>query len=159
MGQRSSTLAEQFEQAIAELTEAIEKYPDDKWFASTGPEGWNVAALAQHVSGQFPLEMEYLNAAAEGRPLPTYSWDDVNAKNDGRAAQNTKATKAEVLRELRENAAAAAAVVRGLSDEQLDARSPLALANGAEVTLQQLIEGGILIDHARAHLASIRAAG
>ena len=159
MGQRSSALADQFEQAIAELTEAIEKYPDDKWTAGTGPEGWNVAAVAQHVSGQFPLEMEYLNAAAEGRPLPTYSWDDVNAKNDGRAASNANATKAEVLRELRDNAADAAAFVRGLSDEQLDRKSPLALANGAEVSLQQLIEGGILIDHARAHLASIRAAG
>lgn len=159
MSQRSSTLADQFEQAIAELGQAIEKYPDDKWLASTGPEGWNVVALAQHVSGQFPLEMEYITAAAEGRSLPSYSWDDINAKNNGRASKNTNVSKAEVLRELRENAASAAAFVRGLSDEQLDNKAPLALANGAEVTLQQLIEGGILIDHARAHLASIRVAG
>jgi len=159
MGQRGTALADQFEQLVTELAEAIDKYPEERWQASHGPEGWNVAATAQHVSGQFPLEMEYITAGAEGRPLPTYSWDDINAKNDGRAAKNTSVSKAEVLRELREGAASVAAYVRNLSDDQLDHKSPLPLAGGAEVALQQLIEGGVLIDHVRAHLASIRAAG
>lgn len=159
MSQRSSTLADQFEQAVAELAETIQQIPADKWTAARTPEGWTVAATAQHVSGQFPLEMEYLSAAAEGRSLPSYTWDDINGKNDNRAARNTAATKDDVLQELRGYAASTAAFVRGLSDEQLDHKSPLALAGGAEVSLQQLIEGGVLIDHVRGHLASIRAAG
>jgi hypothetical protein len=48
--------------------------------------------------------------------------------------------------------------VRGLSDEQLDRTAPLPLANGAVVSTQNLIEGGVLIEHATAHLASIKAA-
>lgn len=157
MGQRTSALADQFEQAIAEFAETIQKLPDEKWNAICG-EGWTLAATAQHVSGQFPLEMEYITAIAEGRPLPSYSWDDINGKNDSRAAKNSAVSKAHVLKELREGGASTSAYLRGLSDEQLDRTGELALAGGATVNTQALIEGGVLIDHVRGHLASIRAA-
>jgi hypothetical protein len=157
MGERSAALADQFEKAVAEFAKAIEETPDDKWSAKTG-EGWTVAAAAQHVSGQFPLEMEYITAAAEGREGPGYSWDDINGKNDGRAAKNTAVGKADVLQELRAGAASTAAYIRGLSDAQLDSTISLPLAGGADVSAQQLIEGGVLIDHVNGHLAGIRAA-
>lgn len=159
MGTRAAALADQFEQAVAEFADTIEKLPHEKWNAARGPEGWNVAATAQHVSGQFPLEMEYITAAAEGRPMPSYSWDDINGKNDSRAAANGAVSRADVLKELKEGAASTAAYIRGLTDEQLDSTAELALANGAVVSAQQLIEGGVLIDHVRGHLNSIRAAG
>ncbi len=159
MGQRAEQLASKFEEAVKEFAEIIQNYPDDKWADARGPEGWPVAAIAQHVSGQFPLEMEFITAAAEGRDLPAYSWDDINGKNDSRAAANMNASKDAVLRELRDGAASTAAYVRGLSDEQLDRAGKLGLANGAEVTTQQLIEGGVLIDHVRGHMQSINTAG
>jgi hypothetical protein len=159
MGQRGEQLAAQFEQAVSEFAELVEKYPDDKWASAQGPEGWPVAAIAQHVSGQFPLEMEFITAAAEGRELPGYSWDDINNKNDTRAAANLNASKDAVLRELREGAASTAAYLRGLSDEQFDRTGKLGLAGGAEVTTQQLVEGGVLIDHVRGHMQSINSAG
>ena len=158
MGERAENLAADFEKATAEFAKEIESMPDDKWQKALGPEGWTVAATAQHVAGQFPLEGEYIFAAAEGKPMPTYSWDDINHKNDARAAQNTDATKAEVLDLLRTDAAKMADYVRNLSDEQLDRQVPLALADNAMVTTQQLIEGGVLIDHVRGHLESIRSA-
>ncbi len=159
MGQRSAELADRFEKAVADLAKEIESAPDDRWTSAKTDEGWNVAAAAQHVSGQFPLEMEYITAFAEGRPSPGYSWDDVNAKNDGRAAKNDAVSKAAVLEELKTGAASVAAYLRGLSDEQLDRKTALPLADGAEVSTQQIIEGGVLIDHVNAHLANIRAAG
>ena len=158
MGERAAALAQQFEQAVVDLAETIEKLPDERWSSARTAEGWTVAATAQHVSGQFPLEMEYITAAAEGRGAPGYSWDDINGKNDGRAAANTAATKADVLAEVRDSAASTAAYIRGLSDAQLDATIPLPLAGGADVSTQQLIEGGVLIDHVRGHMASIVAA-
>jgi hypothetical protein len=157
MGERSSTLATQFEQAVSDLAAAIEKCPESKWNATT-EEGWTLAATAQHVAGQFPLEMEYITAAAEGKPLPGYSWDDINGKNDGRATKETAVTKEHVLKTLREGAASTAAYVRSLSDDQLDRKGALPLAGGAEVSTQQLVEGGVLIDHVRGHLKSIQAA-
>ena len=158
MSERSAALAHQFEKAVAEFAKAIEETPEDKWSATTG-EGWTVAAAAQHVSGQFPLEMEYITAAAEGREGPGYSWDDINGKNDGRAAKHTAVSKADVLQELRDGAASTVAYIRALSDAQLDSTISLPLAGGADVSAQQLIEGGVLIDHVNGHLASIRAAG
>lgn len=156
MASRAENLASQFEQAVNDFANTIEQIPDDRWTAQGGPEGWTIAGVAQHVSGQFPLEMEYITAAAEGRPLPGYSWDDINGKNESRAAQNSAASKQDVLRELRDGAASTAAYVRGLSDEQLDSTGSLPLAGGASVSTQQLIEGGVLIDHVRGHLQSLQ---
>jgi hypothetical protein len=103
--------------------------------------------------------MEYISAAAEGKPMPSYSWDDVNGINDRRAEANKGCTKAQVLGELRDDGAAMAAYIRGLSDEQLDRKGALALAGGAEVSAEQLIQGCVLIDHVRGHLKSIQPGG
>ncbi len=159
MGQRADVLASRFEQAAADLEKTVEACSDAQWAAACNAEGWTVAQTAQHVSGQFPLEIEFITAAAEGKPLPGYSWDDINGKNDGRAAKNAVATKAGVLSELRDGVASTAAYIRGLSDEQLDRTGELALAGGASVSTQQLIEGGVLIEHVTGHLESIRSAG
>jgi hypothetical protein len=158
MGKRSDDLAAQFEKAVDELAKAIESYPDADWQKKRGPEGWSVAGTAQHVSGQFPLEMEYITAAAEGKPMPQYSWDDINGRNDSRAAKNEGVSKADVVRELRDGAKTTAAYIRGLSDQQLDSKGALKLADGAEVSAEQLILGGVLIDHVNGHLQSIRSA-
>jgi hypothetical protein len=159
MPTRAETLAEQFEQAVNDFAQTIEQIPDDKWGAKGGPEGWTIAGVAQHVSGQFPLEMQYITAAAEGKEMPAYSWDDINGMNESRAEKNSSASKADVFRELREGASSTAAYVRGLSDDQLDRTGALALAGGASVTAQQLIEGGVLIDHVRGHMKSLQAGG
>ena len=103
--------------------------------------------------------MEYITAAAEGREMPAYTWDDINGMNGRRAEQNSAASKADVLKELRAGAASTASYIRGLSDEQLGRAASLPLAGGASVSAQQLIEGGVLIDHVRGHLQSILAAG
>ena len=158
MSARSEALATQFDSAVDEFAKAIESCSDAQWRATCGDEGWSVGATAQHVAGQFPLEMEYITASAEGRPLPEYTWDDVNGKNDGRAAKNAACSKADVLQLLRADAPGVSAYVRALSDEQLDHASPLRLADNAMATTQQLIEGGVLIAHVNGHLASIRAA-
>lgn len=152
-------MADRYAQVIAELTQTIEACTDGQWAAICGGEGWTVAATAHHLGAQLPLEREYLDAAANGTPMPTYTWDDINGLNERRAKENAGCSKADALKLIRDNTAATTAWVRGLSDEQLDRTASLPLAGGATVTTQQLIEGGILIEHATAHLASIRAAG
>jgi uncharacterized damage-inducible protein DinB len=158
MSQRSTELARQFEQAVAEFGKAVEECSDAQWAAVCNAEGWTVAQTAQHVSGQFPLEMEFITAAAEAQPLPAYTWDDINSKNESRAGKNSSASKANVLKELRTNAASTAAYIRALSDEQLERTGTLGLADGASVSTQQLIEGGVLIAHVTGHLESVRSA-
>ena len=158
MGKRSEDLAAQFEKAVDELAKTIETCPDADWQTKQGPEGWSVATTAQHVSGQFPLEMEFITAAADGKPLPGYTWDDINGKNDSRADKNKNVSKADVLRELRDGAKSTSAYIRGLSDEQLARTGKLGLAGGADVSTEQLLLGGVLIEHVTGHTQSIRAA-
>jgi len=157
MTQRSTELANRFEQAVAEFNETVQEC-SERWAAICNAEGWTVAQVAQHVAGQFPLEMEFIVAAAEGKPMPPYTWDDIDSKNDTRAGRNREVTRADVLRELHTGAALTAAYIRALSDEQLDRTGPLSLADGASVSTQQLIEGGVLIAHVTGHLESIRGA-
>ena len=158
MSTRSAALADRFDQAIDEFARAIESASDAQWAASGGPEGWTVAATAQHVAGQFPLEREFIGEAAKGGAGLGYTWDDINGKNDTRAAANMQCNKADVIALLRDGAGSMSAYIRGLSDEDLDRTAPLKLAGGAPVSTQQLIEGGVLIEHVTGHLQSMRAA-
>jgi len=158
MATRAEALAATFDSAVDAFAKAVEACSDAQWRAECGEEHWSVGATAQHVAGQFPLEMEYITAAAEGRPMPSYTWDDINGKNEARAAANASCTPKDVLELLRKEAPGVSAYVRALSDEQLDRASALALADGALVTTQQLIEGGVLIAHVTGHLESIRSA-
>lgn len=158
MAQRSEELVQRFETAIGDLAATAEQCSDAQWQAICGAEKWTVAATVHHVGAQFPLELEYIKAAAEGAQPPQYTWDDINQKNDARAAANAAISKADAIAGLRAGAATMATYVRGLSDAQLDATAPLKLADGAAVSAQALIEGGVLISHAVEHLASIRKA-
>lgn len=159
MGKRAEALANQYQEAISDLAKTIEGLSDNQWGTICGGEGWTVAATAHHVGAQLPLEMEYLTAAADGKPMPSYTWDDINGKNERRAKENSACTKADALKQLRDATNPVITWVRGLSDEQLDRQSALPLAGGAMVSTQQLIQGGVLIEHATSHTASIRAAG
>jgi hypothetical protein len=158
MGQRSEDLARRFEQAVAAFEQTVQACPDDKWHGPCDG-GWTVAQMADHIAGQFPLEGEFFYAAAEGRDLPGHSWDEINKKNDDRAAAAQQITKDQVLKALRDSASPISGWIRGLSDEQLDRAAPLALADGAQVTTQRLLESGALIDHVGGgHLESIKKA-
>jgi hypothetical protein len=159
MSKRADELAARFERAVADLAATVERCSEAQWRALCGAEQWTVAATAHHVGAQWPLEREYIVAAAEGATPPTHTWDEINQRNARHAQEFSAAARADVLSLLREGSASMAAYVRGLSDEQLDRTAPLALADGAEVSTQQLIEGGVLIAHATEHLQSIRAAG
>lgn len=158
MSKRADALATQFEQAFADLEKTISGLSDAQWQAVCGDEKWTVAGTAHHVASQLPLEMEYLTACANGTAMPGYTWDDINSKNEARAKANSAVSRDEVVKLLREAGPKQAAWVRGLSDEQLDRTGQLPLADGATVSTQQLIEGGVLIAHATGHLASIKAA-
>lgn len=158
MGQRAKELTKRFEQAVAEFDKAIEACSDAQWRAICNAEGWTVGQTAQHVSGQFVNEMMFITAGAEGRALPGLTLDGLNELNDTRAEEHSSVTKAEVLKELRTEAANVVAYISALSDEQLDRTGTLAIAGGATVTTQQLIEGGVLIAHVTEHLDSIRKA-
>src|SRR5262249_12625260 len=151
---RAAALADHYEQVLRNLSKMIEDASVPQWGATCGDEGWTVAATAQHVGDQLPLEMEYLVAAAEGRPVPDYTCDEINDIGERRAQAQSSGTQAERLRLIRETGSSAPKFVRGPSDEELDRTASLPLGGGASVTTQQLIEGGVLIEQGTAHTES-----
>ena len=80
--------------------------------------------------------------------------DMLHESNAKHAREFAGCTKAETLALHEKGAAAAAAVVRGLSDADLD-RSGTVLTGMPAMTAQQVVEG-ILISHIGEHMGSIR---
>jgi len=78
--------------------------------------------------------------------------DEMNAKH---AQDFAGCTKAEALALHKKGVASAAATVRGLSDAELE-RTGTLLTGMPTMSVQQIIEG-VLINHIREHLDSIRA--
>lgn len=155
MSARSESLAKQFESRVAEMTGAIEKLTDADWEKITTAEKWSVGVTAHHAAGAHEGISGILKTVASGQSVPHFTMamlDEMNAKH---ALEHANCTKAETLALHTKGAAAAAALVRGLSDAQLDT-SGTVLTGMPPMSAQQIVEG-ILINHVKEHLDSIRA--
>ena len=77
--------------------------------------------------------------------------------NADHASEHGDIGKADALDKLRRNSMAAAAAVRGLTDEELDRAAPVSLNADAPLTAQFFIEDHA-VRHSFHHLARIRSA-
>lgn len=154
MSERVETLAQEFEQANAALARTIEPLSESQWQARCTGEGWPVGVTAHHVVGGHQVIGGMVSTVAAGQPLPPLTWEMLDQSNAQHAQQYAGCTKAETLALLRQQGEAAAATVRGLSDEQLGRTGSLM---GQAMSAEQLIQN-ILIGHVRDHQASIEAA-
>jgi hypothetical protein len=155
MGARAEQLAKKFGESCGEFTKLVEGLSDADWKKVTSAEKWPVGCVAHHVAGGHARISGLLNLVAKGQPLPKLTRDLVNENNAKHAAEHANPDKAETLELFRANGAKAAAMVRGLSDVELD-RSGTVLTDLPAMTVHQAIEG-ILINHVQEHLGSIRA--
>jgi hypothetical protein len=154
MGARAETLAKKYEAQAAEMTSVVEKLTDADWKKVTAAEKWPVGVTAHHVAGSHEPIAGIVKTVANGQSVPNFTMamlDEMNAKH---AKDFAGCTKAETLDLHRKGVAAAAAVVRGIPDADLD-KSGTVLTGMPAMTAQQVIEG-ILINHITDHLGSIR---
>ena len=155
MGARADMLAKQFEAKADELTDTIEKLSDADWKKVTTAEKWSVGVTAHHAAGAHEPIVGMAKTVASGQTLPPFTMamlDEMNAKH---AQDFAGCTKAEALALHKKGVASAAATVRGLSDAELE-RTGTLLTGMPTMSVQQIIEG-VLINHIREHLDSIRA--
>jgi hypothetical protein len=155
MGERAHALAAKFEEANADAIATVDRLSDADWQKLTG-EGWTVAATAHHAAIVHEGIVNFVREVASGTATPRSNMDTINESNAAHAEAFATCSKAEVLEEFRSQGAAAAAIVRGLSDEQLD-RSTDAIPGMPPVTAAQLVEMA-LIGHVREHTVSIQQA-
>lgn len=149
MSERARMLAERFEQANRELIHTVERLSDAQWKAKTAGEGWSVGVVAHHVAAGHAGIAGLVRKIANGEPVSPPNVDKLNAEH---AVQHANTTKAETLALLRQNGAAAAAMVRGLGDAELGR-----VGGSMGMSTDQAIER-VLIGHVRGHHDSIRKA-
>jgi hypothetical protein len=155
MGAKGEALAKQFEAKVQEATRVIERLSDADWKKTTAAEKWSVGVVAHHIAAGHAGISGIVKTVAGGGSIPDFTMkmlDDMNAKH---ATDFAGCTKSETLQLHRDNAAAAAALVRGLSDTDL-ARSGTVLKEMPPMSAEQAVTG-ILITHIDGHVASIRA--
>jgi uncharacterized damage-inducible protein DinB len=156
MGVKSNTLAQQYEAKVQNATAVMEKLSDADWKKTTGGEKWTVAVVAHHVATSHEGIADMIKTVASGQAMPNFTLDMLHEGNAKHAREHANATKAETVALHKKNAAAAAAVVRGLSDDQL-AKSATVLQGMPAMSVEQIITG-ILINHVDEHISSIRMA-
>ena len=155
MGERVTSLADEYEQVLAELITVVGGCTDAQWRGACADEGWPVGVTAHHVADWWPVILPIVRALAAGESFSVPSLEEVHEKNVRHAREQADCTKEETLALLRQGGAEAAATIRSLSDEQLDRAAPIWA--GREMSLERLITFN-LIGHARTHASGIRAA-
>lgn len=155
MSERAQELAAQFEQSSRAVIAFAEQCSADDWRLVTEEERWSVGVVCRHIARGFEVHPQLIKQAATGRPMPVgYTWDAIHESNAQQAREWADCTQHETLALLHRYSNEAAAVVRGLSDEQLE-RTVMSPLDNVLVSVQQMVEG--MTDHPRAHLTSIQA--
>ena len=154
MGAKGEALAKQFETKAQEAAGVLEKLSDADCKKVTDAEKWSVGVAAHHVAQSHEGIANIIKAVVSGQSMGNFTMDMLNEMNAKHAKDFANFTKAETLDLHKKNAAAAAAVVRGLSDDQLT-KSATVLTGMPAMTAEQIVSG-ILINHIDDHFGSIR---
>ena len=154
MGAKGEALAKQFEAKAQEATAVLEKLSDADWKKMTAAEKWSVGVTAHHVAGSHEPIAGLIKTVAGGQSVPNFTMDMLHQMNAKHAQEQANCTKAETIALHKKGVAAAAAVVRGLSDEELG-KSGTVLTGMPAMTAEQVITN-ILINHIDDHFGSIK---
>jgi hypothetical protein len=156
MGAKGEALAKQFEAKVQEATAVLEKLSEADWKKTTSGETWTVGVVAHHVAGGHEGIAGIIKTVAGGQSIPNFTLDVLHEMNAKHAQEFAGATKADTVALHKKNAGAAAALVRGLSDDDLG-RTGTVLTGMPPMSVEQIVTN-ILINHVDEHVRSIRAA-
>ena len=154
MAAKGEALAKQFEVKAQEATTVLERLSDADWKKTTSAEKWTVGVVAHHMAGAHEAIAGIVKTVASGQSMPNFTMDMLHDMNAKHAQEHAKATKTETVALHKKSAAAAAAVLRGLSDADY-AKSGTVIAGLPPMSAEQVV-GGILLRHIEEHLGSIR---
>jgi hypothetical protein len=115
-----------------------------------------VAALARHIGWGFGYEMTAFNAFSEGRPFEPVTLALFAEMNAANGAEYANCPQPDTIQFIRDEAALAAAQVRGFSDDSL-ARRGQYVDVAPERSIEEHIEW-VLIRHIGMHELTIREA-
>jgi hypothetical protein len=155
MAAKAEALATQFEAKVQEATAVLERLTDADWQKTTSGEKWTVGVVAHHVAGSHEGIAGIIKSVASGQSMGNFTMEMLHEMNAKHAKEHARASRAETVALHKKGAAAAAAVVRGLSDADLG-KSATVLAGMPAMSVEQIVNT-ILINHVNDHFASIKA--
>ena len=156
MGAKSEALAKQYEAKVQEATGVLEGLSEADWKKTTAGEKWTVGVVAHHVAGGHEGIAGIIKTVAGGQSIPNFTLDALHEMDAKHAHEFASVGKTETIALHKKNAAAAASVVRGLSDADLD-RSGTVLSGMPAMSVEQIVTN-ILINHVDEHVKNIRSA-
>ena len=156
MSQRTDALANNLEEGSRALATFASTLTEQQWQTRVPKDGRKVGVIVHHVATVYPLEIQFAQSVANGQPADITA-EAVNEMNARHASENETITKAETLKLLADNSAAATAAIRSLTDEELDCVASVPLYGNAALTCQFILEDHA-VRHSYHHLARIRAA-
>jgi hypothetical protein len=154
MGSKGEAYAKQFEAKVGEATALLEKLSDADWKKTTAAEKWTVAVTAHHIANSYEPVTHIIKTIAAGQALPHFTPQMLDEMNAQHAKEFAGCTKAETIALHKKGAAAAAVVVRGLSDAEL-AKSGTVFTGMPPMTAEDMVKAALL-GHVDEHLGSIR---
>src|SRR5947207_15575239 len=119
MGARAEALAKRFEEASKAVADIVARLSDAEWKKMTSGEKWSVGVVAHHVAMGHAGISNLVKSVASGKSVPSLTMAALDQMNAQHSKEHASCTKAETLELHKKNAAAAAAVVRGLADAEL----------------------------------------
>jgi hypothetical protein len=155
--QRANALADRLERGSRALAALAGGLTDAQWRTRVPKDGRTIGVIVHHVASVYPIEIQLAQTLAAGKPVEGVTMDGIHTMNAGHAKDHEGVSKEATLALLQANSQAAAAAIRALTDEQLDAAAPASLYADAPITCQFMLEDHA-VRHSYHHLARIQSA-
>jgi hypothetical protein len=152
MTQRNETLATAFERVADRRLTVADGLSDAAWGVAPAGEARTAGQIAYHMAEVYHNVSGFIQMAVGGQPLPALTMEIIHGVNAEQAARYAGVGRAGTLEMLHQNGAAIAAMLRTLSDAQLDTSTEFF---GHSTTVEDLARN-VLVGHAEEHLASIQ---
>jgi len=154
LGAKGEAFARQFEAKVGEATALLERLSEADWKKTIAAEKWTVGVTAHHIARSYEAVTHIIQTIAAGQALPHFTPQMLDEMNAQHAKEFAGCTKPETIALHKKGAAAAAAVVRGLSDAEL-AKSGTVFTGMPPMSAEEMVKRALL-DHIDEHFGSIR---
>ena len=120
MRARATVLADDFLQRFATIEELLRSLTDEQWTLPCSGEGWPVGYVAHHIGQGIVRPRGWIEQVLVGEEPFAFDWEVTHELNRRRSAQLGLPPRDDTVRFLEVTAEHFGALVRSLSDEQLD---------------------------------------
>jgi DinB family protein len=153
--ERAAALADDFVAANAEAVTFARSCNEDAWRRPVPGEEWTVGVVVHHIAESHDSGARWLAGMARGDGVPDTA-EEIDRVNAAHAVRAASATPAETVALLVDRGDRLEALLRALSDDELDRSAPFGPAGGRAFPTTDL--AAVPARHTREHLAHARAA-